>query len=74
MFNGDQKGAMKQSGLKGEASSFNVEIPMLLILYFQLLIMSDLFFQSLINFCIFMGLFWGGDHRLSSFVSSCVPV
>lgn len=57
MFNGDQTADVKQSGLKGEASSFSTEIPMLLILYFPLLIMSDLFFQSLINLCIFMGIF-----------------
>lgn len=57
MLNGDQKADMKQSGLRGEASSFSVEMPMLLILYFQLLIMSDLVFQSLIIFCIFMGIF-----------------
>lgn len=35
MFNGDQKADMKQSGLEGEASSFSVEIPMHLILYFS---------------------------------------
>lgn len=69
MFNGDQKANMKQSGLKGEASSFSMQIPMLLILYFQLLIMSDLFFQSLIIFCIFMGFFSRTFVRPSSFIA-----